>query len=649
MSCLFDLYKTYEANKDFIGNVESTLNGKSFTLLPLSHTTQTAHIEVIINEDGSLNTAHVIEDKSERDTVIPCTEASANRAGSKIAPYPLHDKLSYVAGDLSLYVGRRKPEDEAKTKKKYQDQHTNYIKQLMQWADSPYALPQVKSIYAYLKKNCLTKDLIERKVLWLNHNGKLIEKWEKGDEELCGGIRPAIFSAATGGQESAFVRFAVYSKDKLLLKPLLKPWEDKELYASFINFYRDQLSHDKLCYITGQKLPATTSHANKIRSSGDKAKLISANDDTGFTFRGRFTDSEEAATISYEASQKAHNALKWLIRRQGKNVDGRVFLVWSIDNQDLPDPNDDLYDLSKFNDSEETVEKSAYTNQEFAEQFKKAMAGYRSKLDHHDNVHILIIDSATTGRLGILYYRSMQQNIYFQRLIDWHSQCVWEHVYKRGKDKSAPTYFGAPATIDIAYAVCGSKANKKVIKEMMERLLPCIIDERRLPKDILRSCYYRAIRPEAAETQWEWERTLSITCALVNRQEYEQKKRGFTVALDENQTDRNYLFGRLLAIADVLEHRARQSEDWRLSNAMRYMNEFSKHPQQTWQTIQSSLIPYQAKLGRKGVYLSQLIDDISAKFDYDQFNNKPLNGKYLLGLYSQRHQLYQKKKDIVSA
>lgn len=138
---------------------------------------------------------------------------------------------------------------------------------------------------------------------------------------------------------------------------------------------------------------------------------------------------------------------------------------------------------------------------------------------------------------------------------------------------------------------------------------------------------------------WEWEKTLSITCALLNKQE------GCQVALDTENMDRDYLFGRLLAIADVIERRALGSGEMRASNALRYMNAFSKHPERTWKTIQDSLQPYQARLGTKGLYLSKLIDGVASSIKFEDFNNKPLSGKYLLGFYSQRHDLYQKKEN----
>jgi CRISPR-associated protein Csd1 len=137
--------------------------------------------------------------------------------------------------------------------------------------------------------------------------------------------------------------------------------------------------------------------------------------------------------------------------------------------------------------------------------------------------------------------------------------------------------------------------------------------------------------------RWEWEKTLSITCALIN------EKEELNVALDTENTKRDYLFGRLLAIADVLERIALGSEEQRATNAIRYMNAFSRHPERTWKTIQACLQPYQAKLGAKAIYLSRMIDEVASRIEIENFNNKPLSGLYLLGFYSQRHELYRKK------
>lgn len=625
MSWLLNLYKTYESNVDSVGIVELKRNGQEYTLLPTSHTTQNAHIEVEITENGEFHSATLIQ-KNDASTLIPCTEESSSRAGSKIAPYPLHDKLIYVAGDFVSHGGKIKKEEP----------FTYYIKQLERWANSSFSNEKVKSIYKYLSKKQLIKDLVKEKILFLAQNGNLIDKWDKSAEKKYG-EKPPIFSLITGGPESAFVRFNVYSTEK----ELKSVWKDKEMYDSFIQFYKNQLAEKDLCYVTGENLPSTERHANKIRNSGDKAKLISANDSSGFTFRGRFSQGTEVAAISYDASQKAHNALKWLINKQGKIIDNRVFLVWENGGKDVPSPTDDSYDLGVLDyfSSNKDVFMKGFTNEVFAREFSKALDGFRSQLDSNsDSINIMILDSATTGRLAILYYRSIDKEEYFNHIKKWHLTCIWRHTYRKDKGGKTVAFIGAPATRDIAFAAYGPHASDKIVKGLMERMLPCIVDDRRIPTDIVRSVLYRASNPVSLE-KWEWEKTLSIACALINRQEE------YNVPLDHDNNDRDYLFGRLLAIADVLERRALGSEEGRSTNAIRYMNSFSRHPERTWNTIQSSLQPYQARMGIKARYLSSLIDEVASRFKTEDFNNKPLSGKYLLGFYSQRHELYQKKNN----
>ncbi|MFX3631634.1 MAG: type I-C CRISPR-associated protein Cas8c/Csd1 [Candidatus Pristimantibacillus sp.] len=619
MSWLLNLYETYESNLDRVGVIEKKYNDREYTLLPVSHTTQNAHIQVEITEDGQFHSAFVI-DKSDISTLIPCTEKSASRAGAVIAPYPLHDKLSYVAGDFVAHGGQIKKEEP----------FTYYIQQLEEWANSPSANVKVKSIYQYLNKRQLIEDLVKERVLFLDGDNRLIDKWDKKYESLHG-EKPPIFSIVAGEQESAFIRFNVRSPGVASIDV----WKDQEMYDSFIRYYSELLGSEDVCYVTGRILPSTEKHANKIRNAADKAKLISANDTSGFTFRGRFSQGNEVASISYEVSQKAHNALKWLVNRQGKIIDQRVFLVWGNEDLHLPEPAEDMFAIDPTVVKPKVIK--SYTNQELANEISKALDGFKNNLSSKSDVNVMVLDSATTGRLAVLYYRNMNKELYLDRLAKWHSNCIWLHRYRKDEQGEYVQFYGAPATKDIAFAAYGPRASDKIVKGLMERMLPCIVDEREIPRDIVTSARQRASNPESME-KWEWEKTLSIVCALINKQE------GFTVALNTENNDRDYLFGRLLAIADVLERYALGREEKRSSNAVRYMNSFSKHPARTWQTIQAGLQPYQARLGTNGIYWSKIIDEVASRIEIDDFNNKPLSGKYLLGFYSQRHELYQKKE-----
>ena len=89
MSWLQKLYLTAQNCESMIG---SATNDEAVPLLPICHTTQKAHIEVVIDQDGCFKRAKVIP-KDQARTIIPCTERSSGRSGSKPETHPLSDKL----------------------------------------------------------------------------------------------------------------------------------------------------------------------------------------------------------------------------------------------------------------------------------------------------------------------------------------------------------------------------------------------------------------------------------------------------------------------------------------------------------------------------------------------------------------------------
>jgi CRISPR-associated protein Csd1 len=623
MTWLSNLYKTYENNAEAIGVFEKKMNDQEFALIPVSHTTQSAQIEVSLDGSGNFVSAKVV-DKNDASTIIPCTEASANRTSAP-APHPLLDKLVYIASDYIKYGG----------KEKRGSPHADYMQQLKEWCDSPYAHPKVQSVYTYLSKGTIIEDLVAEKIMFVDEHDKLFEKWNKTAEDLHG-EKPLLFKVIAADQSSAFVRFAVNVIGDV--EPRL--WRDKSVQESYIRYYNGKLSDYDLCFVSGESLPYADKHASRIRHSADMSKLISANDTSGFTFRGRFRSSRDAASISYEVSQKAHNALKWLIAKQGNTIDGKVFLVWGTQEQELPDPYADSNGIYGIYGEPESIS-GDLTHKEFANQIKLAFAGYKHDLDYESHVTIMIMDAATPGRMSIVYYRDLNKEVFLDRLQQWHLSCYWLHRYKSISENSYYLFKGAPATKDIAFAAYGPRASDKIVKGLYERMLPSIIDGKSIPRDIVRSAINRASNPVGMEP-WEWEKTLSITCALVRKM---VEKEDFDVALDTTNTDRNYLFGRMLAIADVLERRALGSEEKRATNAVRYMNAFAQRPGRTWTIIQANLQAYQARLGTEVGYYNRLLDEVGSQLNPQDYTDKALSGLYLLGFYSQRQELYKSKKD----
>ncbi len=396
MSWIQKLYDTYENCRSEVGVIGN--NVAMTPLLPIAHSTQNAQVEIVINGDGNFLRAKVIE-KDDAVTIIPVTEDSAAR-GNGVLPHPLCDKLQYVAGDYTKYVAKKNGEDYYKT----------YINKLQSWCDSPFGNKKVIAILHYLKKQELIADLIAQKVLVCDEYGKF-----KNDVKLTG-----------INQGDAFIRFKVESPNEE--EPAI--WLDKQVYDSYIHYYISLQKNTDLCYVKGIDIPCSEKHPAKVRNTADKSKLISANDSNGFTYRGRFKDKNQVVSVGYETSQKAHNALRWLIERQGYKNGDQVIVTWGTNNQTLPEPLNDTLD-SIFG-KEET--NAVSTEKEFALRLNKAIAGYGNELDTKAEIVIMGLDAATTGRLSITYYREFYGHDFLNRIMHWHRTCIWKHTYKKISD-----------------------------------------------------------------------------------------------------------------------------------------------------------------------------------------------------------------------
>lgn len=622
MSWLGVLYETYKNMSE---------SGLYKDLLPIAHTTQNCHIEITLNERSEIIDATVI-DKGNAETIIPCTEESAGRTGKHPKNHPLMDKLQYIAADYTKYGGQ-----------KGESFHKEYMHDLEEWCNSEYAHPKVKIIYNYLKKGTVIEDLVRFKVLHCDSNGKLYSKYPDKNNA------PAIFKVVQGDQSDAFVRFKVVGVDNQA-----EIWEDKSLQQSYIKYYLSRLSNNELCYVTGELKSCSSNHPSKIRNSRDMAKLISSNDTSGFTFRGRFYNASEAASVSYEVSQGAHNALKWLIKNQGTNFGGRVFVAWNPKGYEVPNLLKDSYDMFFQNE-----EPRAYTAKEFAQQLNLALAGYKANLDYNDRIVIMGLDAATVGRLAITFYREMLGNELIENLKYWHTVCAWKHRYKFADDGKPIEFYGAPAPKDIALAAFGVERvnnlelDDKILKNIVERILHCIIDRASIPYDIVCRAYRNVCHPQNYKNSYNWQKVLSICCALLKKYYYEKSnnKEEWTVEINEKEESLAYLCGRMLAVADALEKNTYTNEEknTRTTCAMRYFTKFSEHPCQTWEIISKMLVPYMTKLGSLASYYQNMLAEISAKINPEEFRTaKNLDGRMALGFYAQQNFIYSKKEKTLS-
>lgn len=615
MSWTEELYKIYENNygRDDFGE----------EMLPISHSTANAQIEVTITEQGDFVDARTIE-KSEAVTIIPVTEASGSRS-SGIAPMPLADKLIYIAGDYSEFASGKHSGNS--------DYFSAYMEQLKAWSDSDNSHPAVRAIYSYLEKACTMKDLIDCGVL------KTDEVTGKLDNSKIAGI----------SQEDSFVRFRVnYYKDIMHEN---QTWKDLTLYDSFIAYNKELMSDKQLCYATGKNLPCTYKHPSKIRNAGDKAKLISANDESGFTYRGRFSNKEEAISVSYDFSQKMHNALKWLIKKQGMSFgNSLVVVVWASALQPLPDIRKSFSDCwdDMFSDDEENIVPD--TESSYKLLLDKMIFGYKKNLEINSKVMIMGLDAATTGRLSITMYSELESSRFLENIKKWHSSISWWRYDDKIKGNSLNS-FSVYEIVKCAYGTeQGGKLECKseILRDTILRLIPCIVEGRKLPEDIMRNLFTKASNPLAYEKGYNHRLVLEAACGMIRKYYLDNGKGVISMAIDYKDKPRSYLFGCLLAIADKAESDTYEKEEKgkRITNARRYWNKFASYPYRTWGIIESRLRPYLDKLGPYGIKYEKLIQTIMSELGVERFSSpKGLEPLYLLGYHVQLKELYPLKNE----
>lgn len=592
MSLLQDAYRTYDNYTHLVG-VE--VEGQT-PLAPISHSVQNAQIEITLKWDGTFVTASVVQKEDER-TVISVTENSASRSGTKPVPHPLCEQIKYLIPDnAEKYIG--------------------YCEQLQQWVDSAYVHPIPQSVLTYMKANTLISDLAQAAILKLDSLGVPEKQKLQGKEWSDCLIRWRITPPPDDGEGAC--------------------WKSKSLFHAYQSYYAELLrvQHHDICYISGEDGILCSKHPKGTVQSQFGAKLISANDSKGFTYRGRFSEAEEAYSVSYESSQKAHNMLRWLAANHGIRMGGRTFLCWNPAGKVVPPF---IMGLQFDTAPADFIS--------YREELKQTLQGYRLAFDDSDEVIVASLDAATTGRLSTTYYNVLQGSDFLHRIQNWYETCcvdtgLWGV-------QSPPLW----QIVNCAYGVQRNKkleCDDRVFREQIQRLFHCIVDGQPIPSDWVHALCIRASTPLAYDENPRYQ-VQNIACAIIRKYHNDRyQKEVFTLALDNDNKDRSYLFGRLLAIAEMVERNTYDKDEKREPNAIRMQTMFAQRPVYGWRLLQEQLTPYFAKLYKGSrQYYRKLIGEILDSFEAnDSTLNKKLDDTYILGYYHQRQALYRSTKDI---
>lgn len=582
MGLLQRAVETYECNLDRVGEYSS---GQKEPLAPIYHAILKATIEITIDETGKFISASRITEGNEK-TIAPVTEDSIGRAGTKAytKPHYLCDKLSYLTAKDNYF-----------------------LPQLEEWVNSEYSHPMAAAVYACVKNGKILEDL---KVL------------NAGEDDVVRWIVDGL------GDESG------------------PCWRDKKLIESFVSFLTAKLEDRQhgICFISGKNAVTAKQHPKGIIALNGNAKLISANDSSGFTYRGRFIDDVQAATVSYESSQKAHNALRWMISNQGAGIfGGRTFLCWNPQGIVMHNPLSSLLGADAEVKSTPTDYKAQLNATLFSLNNKAQLKGTEAAV-------IAAFDAATTGRLALTYYKEMAVPDFLERLKSWDEHCCWWN----GKfGIQAPSLFGL---VSCAFGIQREEKGKLILKpddgvskQQMQSLLSCRLDGGNFPKNIKQALVNRASFPQAFDES-VWRKILYTACSAINISEY-QKKGEEIMSWELDKPDRSFQFGRLLAAMERAENDFyyASQDNVRQANAIKLMSVFRKRPWTVYEQVNRQLNlaylprikPWQKKRYEK---LKDEIVGIISTFPEDELN-RPLNELYLMG-YDMQHRAFFNSNDI---
>ncbi|MDR1138969.1 MAG: type I-C CRISPR-associated protein Cas8c/Csd1 [Clostridiales bacterium] len=611
--------------------------------LPLFHSTFKATIFVKLNQHGELLS---VERKSNEETiVIPVTEESTGRTGSPAA-HPLCDQLAYVDKDLSLHT-------EYKNNKKIVDstKYDLYINQLDSWKGDNIKL---NAVYTYLSQNSIIQDLMDNGEF--SNPKEYIPNSSKLDVEVVGKLG---------------VAFSVQVPDDM--QPNV--WDDKELYQLWIQYQSKVEVNDieGFDYLDGSNLVKVVKiYPKKINNIVANAKLLSCNDMVGFTYRGRFEEQNHAILVDATVCQKLHIALRWLISNYGLATDTQSIVVWAIGSDSKQDiqPYGNSYDIFEdFSSINTDIDKLSNVAREidnnYSRKVSKVLRGFGSASSikqHNRKIAIAIFDAATTGRMGITFYQEFPESEYLESIAKWHEETSW-HLTKFIKDDTKSSkkdkgkskvvhYVGCPSFRDILETVYGKGSGgkdegyTKLKKKIQKQLLECMFGNFSFPESLVKMAAHRVSNPMHFENGWE--QALNIACALIRKYIRQSKGEYIQLELEKQRNDRDYLYGRLLSIANKIESHALYKADKtseRSTNAIRLMSSFAVKPFSTWGLLWQQLQPYINQLQGASWYQMQ-IDEIMSLFQNGEFeNNQPLSPLYLLGYSVQNRDLNKNNKE----
>ena len=391
-----------------------------------------------------------------------------------------------------------------------------------------------------------------------------------------------------------------------------------------------------VCLITGVKeKPVNTTYSSFILGGKSNAKLVAFQVNSGYDSYGKKMGLN--APISEEAEFKYTTALLKLLSKNSRNkfrIGDRSFVFWASSNNEASEQTEEsLFDLLGY--TEEEVDDPNAKIEQVRKVFTAIYSG-SLKTSLEDRFYILGL-APNSARIAVVYWSESSLREFAGKILQHFKDMEIIDTRKEGKP-----YMGIK---DMLAAVTLSGKQSEATPNLPEAIVNSIFQGTTYPFTLFSACI-RRIRAESGSHDKKAIRIarMAIIKAYLNRTNSNNQK--IEIMLDKSNTNQGYLCGRLFAVLDKIQEDANGISSIR----ERYMNAASATPSSVFATILNLSSHHMEKLtneGRKIFYekiKQEIIDKIPAT-GFPAHLDLQDQGRFFIGYYHQRQELFKKKED----
>lgn len=636
MTLINSLVKTYD--KSLEAGLVDNYNGNDSVILPLYHnsivSTGENILKISIDRDSNfVKSSFLVKDEK---IIFPVSLDSVNRTSNSM-PHMLVDNCSYIAS----YNEERH--------KDYMDALENWIAEEKDTEIKDF----IRIIYNYIKKANFIYEALRYAlgvdVLKLTDKASILEYTFINDKNKETTKKLELDKIYLEFEVVDFKNLEDYSVTKY-----------KKLHQVHINNVKNSLTKNGICNITGKEDYIVDKHRGILGNS----KLISA---VKQSYIGRFKEGSDVISIGYETSEKAHLMLKYLMdnKNSSKWLGGQQYIVnWFSDDVrndkklfiTSANPNiagvdeSDEFDIDKIEAEDATMDtfKAVYSeNEKVANSFITGV----DKVPKDSRYSALILEKVNDGRSSIRYFKELQTSQLYENLEKWSNTYYYYTLVNNNFLKKTPSIF---SILDAAY---GTEREKKLVndndsfkKDQLQKMIISIIEGKEMPKNIVKAIDMNIRKKLNYKNTWNILQSIALAVLRDSSKEENEDM------LDRDNLDRSYLYGRLLAVYEMIERltfdaakygdgeKTKKSEAIRLTNADRYWTSFTKNPLQMTKVLDEKTKTYMNKLKATNPGFAVLLDrekeDIFIKLGElgisEKEDNKALSSRFLYGYYAEK-------------